>query len=123
MMGGALGNATLRKICWPVCFIRMQAMQLYVYYKFDPVLSDDTMARAQTLQTQLLGEFLGVTVALLKRPAIDAEGLTTWMEAYQLRAADEDRFKARLTELALSFELPMPRHTEVFVNVNPQAPD
>ncbi len=91
-------------------------MQLYVYYKFDPVLSDDTMARAQTLQTQL-------TVALLKRPAIDAEGLTTWMEAYQLRAADEDRFKARLTELALSFELPMPRHTEVFVNVNPQAPD
>lgn len=98
-------------------------MQLYVYYKFDPALSDETMKRAQTMQTQLLGEFLGLTVALLKRPAIDAEGLTTWMEAYQLRAADEDRFKARLTELALSFELPMPRHAEIFMNVSPQAPD
>lgn len=98
-------------------------MHLYVYYKFDPALSDETMNRAQTVQTQLLGEFLGLTVALLKRPAIDAEGLTTWMEAYQLRAVDEDRFKARLTELALSFELPVPRHTEIFMNVNPQAPD
>lgn len=98
-------------------------MHLYVYYKFDPALNDQTMQRAQTVQTQVLGEFLGLTVGLLKRPAIDAEGLTTWMEAYQLRAEDEDRFKARLTELALSFELPMPRHTEVFVKVNPRAPD
>jgi hypothetical protein len=98
-------------------------MRLYVYYKFDPALSDDTMQRAQTVQTQLLGEFLGLTVALLKRPAIDAQGLTTWMEAYQLRAEDEDRFKSRLNELALSFELPMPRQTEVFVNVNSQAPE
>lgn len=97
-------------------------MHLYVYYKFNPTLSDETMKRAQTVQTQLLGEFLGLTVALMKRPAIDAEGLTTWMEAYQLRTEDEGRFKTRLTELALSFELPMPRHTEVFVNVNPRAP-
>ncbi len=98
-------------------------MHLYVYYKFDPTLSDETMKRAQTVQTQVLGEFLDLTVALLKRPTIDAEGLTTWMEAYQLRAEDEDHLKARLTELALSFELPMPRHAEVFVNVNPQAPN
>jgi hypothetical protein len=98
-------------------------MHLYVYYKFDSTLGEEMMKRAQALQTQVLGEFLGLTVALLKRPAIDAEGLTTWMEAYQLRAEDEDRFKTRLTELALSFELPMPRHTEVFVNVNPRAPN
>lgn len=98
-------------------------MHLFVYYKFDPTLSDETMKRAQTVQTQLLEEFLGLTVALLKRPAIDTEGLTTWMEAYQLRIEDEDRLKTRLTELAHSFELPMPRHTEVFVNVNPLAPD
>jgi hypothetical protein len=45
------------------------------------------------------------------------------MEAYQLRAEDEDRFKSRLNALALSFELPMPRQTEVFVNVNSQAPE
>ena len=95
-------------------------MHLYIYYKFDPALSDETMKRAQTVQTQVLGEFLGLTVALLKRPAIDAEGLTTWMEAYQLRAEDKDRLKARLAELALSFQLPMPRHTEVFVSANPQ---
>lgn len=99
----------------------MGAMHLYVYYKFDPTLSDETMKRAQTVQTQVLGEFLGLTVALLKRPAIDVEGLTTWMEAYQLQAEDKDRFKARLADLALSYELPMPRHTEVFVNVNPQS--
>jgi len=98
-------------------------MHLYVYYKFDPTLSNEMMKRAQTVQTQLLGEFLGLTVALLKRPAIDAEGLATWMESYQLRTEDEDRFKARLTDLALSFELPVPRHTEVFVNVNSKAPN
>jgi hypothetical protein len=93
-------------------------MHLYVYYKFDPATSDAVMARAQTVQTQLLGEFVSLTVALLKRPHFDAEGLTTWMEAYELRAEDLDRFKARLAQLALSFDLPKPRHTEVFVSVN-----
>jgi len=93
-------------------------MHLYVYYKFDPALGADVMARAQTVQTQVLGEFIGLTAALLKRPALDDEGLTTWMEAYKFRAEDQERFKSRLAELALSFKLPMPRHTEVFVSVN-----
>jgi hypothetical protein len=93
-------------------------MHLFVYYKFDAKLSADVMEKAQRLQTQLLDEFVGLKSSLLKRPDIDVEGLTTWMEAYETNLHHHSQLQDRLAQIALSLNLPTPRHTEVFVDAS-----
>ncbi len=92
-------------------------MHLFVYYKFDSVLSERVHRSAQQLQQTLADEFSLLEMALLKRPNTVKQQITTWMESYRIDARDENRFQERLQALASTLDLPQPRHMEVFVPV------
>lgn len=94
-------------------------MHLFVYFKFDSVLAPQVHVAARKLQATLMTEFPSIEVALLKRPETDDKGLTTWMESYLIHDGDQTLFQTRLQTLATELNLPLPRHTEVFVPVGP----
>lgn len=93
-------------------------MHLFVYFKFNSSLSVEIQLATQKLQTLLKNEFPSIEVTILKRPEHDDNGLTTWMETYQIQDADQALFQTRLQTLATELDLPLPRHTEVFVPVS-----
>lgn len=93
-------------------------MHLFVYFKFDSSLTTHVHATAHRLQSALIAEFPSLEALLLKRPQIDEKGLTTWMESYQIDDQDLALFQTRLQALATLLELPLPRHTEIFVPVD-----
>ena len=89
---------------------------LCVYYKIDAMLHATWATRLHQFQATLQATFPGLQCELLQRPEVTA-GVETWMESYR----HPDGLSASLIDViaqsAAAAELPLPRHTERFVNL------
>ena len=91
---------------------------LYVYYK---VRSQDAAAlvqRVRALQAEVAST-LGVAGQLKRRPD-ERDGLQTWMEVYpDVPASFADALERAAEQAGLNGSIEGPRHSEVFVDLEP----
>lgn len=92
-------------------------MKLFVYYKFLPADYDNLLGAIRALQDKVRLEFPSVDCALLRRPEPNDKGEQTWMECYDMDAANLDVFRPFLEALVQEQPIPQARFYEVFVSV------
>lgn len=92
-------------------------MDLYIYYKVDPVAAEELAPRVTAMQAALAASH-NADAAIRRRPG-EQNGLQTWMEVYLDVPAGFDAvlFEA-VTGSGVATLISGQRHTEIFVDID-----
>ncbi len=94
-------------------------MHIFVYYKLPPNKTPNLLSTINQLFTEIKKDYPLVKTQVFKKIEIDKEGLETWMETYILENDSyKHEFKELLNQLVAKYDLPIPRHYEIFIEVS-----
>jgi Domain of unknown function (DUF4936) len=88
---------------------------LYVYYKLPEAEGPQWLPAIQAFCQVLSNRWPGLTVELMRRPEVGADGRVTWMEVYKHPSGVPEDLLAAIGPLAREHGLPFERATEIFV--------
>ena len=88
---------------------------LFVYYKLPQAEHAQWLARVQAFADALRAQWPGLSLELMQRPEVNADGLETWMEIYRHPDGVGDALIAAIDAAARAHQLPPKRASEVFI--------
>lgn len=93
----------------------MNLTTLFVYYKLPQSHHAQTILLVNQFKEDLQAYDPQITVELLQRPEVSADGFETWMEVYSHPDGISSSMMARIQELAIQNGLPPQRKNEIFI--------